>query len=118
MAESLTLVPAPKVVLPMAYDVPSTGVGGVALVLLTTRYLLGAGEAAVKLPESEVVVTELKTVAEASADGVVQGGNTGGVQVNVSPLVGKVTVETNVQLSVLAAPAVVAVQSVVVVLLL
>ena len=57
---------APLMLLPKAYDVPSTGpgLGAVALVLLTTRYLFGVGEAAVKEPaiELEVIVPNVNDV--------------------------------------------------------
>ncbi|RYE16609.1 MAG: hypothetical protein EOP51_25475, partial [Sphingobacteriales bacterium] len=78
------------------YTVPFTGVGGVALRLLTTRYLLGAGLAAVKAPLSDVVVTDENVKALAKAVGVVHGESVGGVKVNVSPDGGK-TVLDNAQ---------------------
>lgn len=54
-----TEVPVPKVVDPEEYVVPSTGVGGVALVLLTTKYPLGAEAAAVKEADTEEFEIEL-----------------------------------------------------------
>ena len=93
---------------------PFAGVGGVALVVLTTKYLLGAGEAAVNEPLNEVVVTALNSNADAKF-GVVQAASAAGVHVKVRPDAGKIVLE-NVHLSVLTAPAVVAAQSVAVVL--
>ena len=52
---------------------PSTGVGAVELVLLNTRYPLGAGDATVKEPLTEVVVSPDNTKLVGWAVGVEHG---------------------------------------------
>ena len=71
----LLITVAPLILLPNEYEVPSIGpgLGAVALVLLNTKYLLGAGDAAVNDPDMvfEVIVLVVKEVG--CAVGVVQG---------------------------------------------
>ena len=68
-----TFVSPPKALEPTVYAVPSVGVGAVGLVLLTTKYLLGAGSAAVKEPVNEVVPTVGNVNAVGASVGVTQG---------------------------------------------
>ncbi len=81
--DCITEVPVPNKVEPAVYVVPSTGVGVVALVLLTTKYPVGAEAAAVKLPEIELDDIELNERLVGWSEGEVQGA--GGVQVYVKP---------------------------------
>jgi len=74
-------------------------VGAIALVLLTTKYLLGAGEAAVNEPFREVAPTVLNNNPVGNALGVTHGLKTKGVQVNVRPADGNAAIDVEVNLT-------------------